>query len=171
MKLLRLLSLSLVLLMIFAASAQAEWWKPRMPSMPSMSSMPSMPRMPSINPFKWRDSHPASIAQKDEGTPWLGTHRPAKQQEEVKPSMWQRVNSSTKSTWTKTTGYLTPWRSQPQPEEELVITGPNSSFSRMANSSTRQPTKKAYWAWGNEEEDRPQKASSVSDFIGGRRPE
>ena len=90
---------------------------------------------------------------------------------EAKPSMWQRVSSGTKSGWTKTKSALTPWRAKPQPEEELVITGSNSSFSRMANSNAKQPVKKAFWAWGNEEDERPQKAGSVSEFIGGRRPE
>ena len=167
MKLPRLLSLSLIFVLVFAASAQAEWWKP------------SMPSLPNLNPFKKQDSHPASIAKKEEGDSWQwpGMSKKPAEPQEIKPSMWQRVSSGTKSTWTKTKSALTPWRAKPQPEEELVITGSNSSFSRMANTNTntntnsRQPAKKPYWSWGNDEEQRPQKASSVSDFIGGRRPD
>ena len=164
MKLPRLLSLSLIFVLIFAVSAQAEWWKP---------SMPKMPSMPNLNPFKKQDSHPASIAKKEEGDSWQwpGMSKKPAEPQEIKPSMWQRVSSGTKSTWTKTKSTLTPWRAKPQPEEELVITGSNSSFSRMANTNSKQPTKKPYWSWGNDEEQRPQKASSVSDFIGGRRPD
>jgi hypothetical protein len=163
-KLPRLLSLSLIFVLVFAVSAQAEWWKP---------SMPSMPSLPSLNPFKKQDSHPASIAKKEEGDSWQwpGMSKKPAEPKEIKPSMWQRVSSGTKSTWTKTKSALTPWRAKPKPEEELVITGSNSSFSRMANSNSKQPAKKPYWAWGNEEDERPQKASSVSDFIGGRRPD
>ena len=162
MKLPRLLSLSLIFVLVFAASSQAEWWKP------------SMPSLPNLNPFKGRDSHPASIARKsdDDAWQWPGmSKRPAAEPQEVKPSMWQRVSSGTKNTWTKTKSALTPWRAKPQPEEEIIVTGSNSSFSRMANGNSKQPAKKPYWAWGNDKEDRPQKASSVSDFIGGRRVE
>jgi hypothetical protein len=132
-----------------------------------------MPSLPNLNPFKSRDSHPASIANKseDDAWQWPGMSKKPSQPIEVKPSMWQRVSSGTKSTWTKTKSALTPWRAKPQPEEEIVVTGSNSTFSRMANGNSRQPAKKPYWAWGNDEEDRPQKASSVSDFIGGRRPD
>ena len=160
----RLLSLSIILVLAACASAQAEWgWKPKMPSMPSL---------PSINPFKKRDSHPANFGNQESSWNWPGMSRKPTEPVEAKPSMWQRVSSGTKSGWAKTKSALTPWRAKPQPEEELVITGSNSSFSRMANSNTKQPAKKAFWAWGNEEEDeRPQQASSVSDFIGGRRPE
>ena len=160
MKMPRLLSLGIVFVLAFAASAQAEWgWKPKMPSMPN------------LNPFKRRDSHPANIGNQESSWQWPGMSRkPAEPQ--AKPSTWQRVSSSTKSGWAKTKSALTPWRAKPQPEEELVITGANSSFSRMANSNAKQPAKKAFWAWGAEEDDeRPQQASSVSDFIGGRRPE
>ena len=161
MKLPRLLSLSLIFVLVFAASAQAEWWKP---------SMPSMPSLPNLNPFKRRDSHPASIAaDKEDSWQWPGMSKKPAPEPVAKPSMWQRVSSGTKSTWTKTTSALTPWRAKPQPEEEFTLTGSNSSFSRMANSNSKQPAKKPYWAWGNDKEDRPQKASSVSDFIGGRR--
>ncbi|MGI8979443.1 MAG: hypothetical protein ACR2FY_09470 [Pirellulaceae bacterium] len=157
MKLPRLLSLSLIFLLVFAASAQAEWWKPSMPN---------------LNPFKRRDSHPANIGNNEDSWQWPGMSRkPAAEPQEAKPSVWQRVSSGTKSTWIKTKSTLTPWRAKPQPEEELVVTGANSSFSRMANGDNKQPVKKAFWAWGNEEDERPQKASSVSDFIGGRRPE
>ena len=157
MKLPRLLSLSLILLLVFVTSTQAEWWKPSMPS---------------LNPFNRRDSHPANIGNTEDSWQWPGMSRkPAAEPQEAKPSMWQRVSGGTKSTWTKTKTALTPWRAKPQPEEELVVTGANSSFSRMANGDSKQPAKKAFWAWGNEEDERPQKASSVSDFIGGRRPE
>lgn len=164
MKLPRLLSLSLIFVLVFAASAQAEWWKP---------SMPSMPSLPNLNPFKGRDSHPRSIASKseDDAWQWPGMSKKAAPEPEAKPSMWQRVSNGTKSTWIKTKSTLTPWRAKPQPEEEIVVTGSNSSFSRMANGNSKQPAKKPYWSWGNDEDERPQKASSVSDFIGGRRPD
>jgi hypothetical protein len=160
-KLPRLHSLSLIFVLVFVVSAQAEWWKP------------SMPSLPNLNPFKGGDSHPASIAHKnqDDAWQWPGMSKKAAPEPEAKPSIWQRVSNGTKSTWTKTKSALTPWRAKPQPEEELVITGSNSSFSRMVNGNSRQPAKKPYWSWGNEDEERPQKASSVSDFIGGRRPD
>ena len=159
MKLPRLLSLSLIFVLVFAVSAQAEWWKP------------SMPSLPNLNPFKKRDSHPASIANNDDAWQWPGMSKKSAPEPVAKPSMWQRVSNGTKSTWTKTKSTLTPWRAKPQPEEEIIVTGSNSSFSRMVNGNSRQPAKKPYWSWGNDEDERPQKASSVSDFIGGRRPD
>ena len=168
MKLPRLLALSLIFALVFAPAAHAEWWKPSMPSMPSM---PKMPSVPNLNPFQKRDSHPANIGSQDDSWQWSGSSSKVEKPVEAKPSMWQRVSSGTKSTWTKTKSTLNPWQAKPQQEEELVITGSNSSFHRMANSNTKQPVKKAFWAWGNEEDERPQKASSVSDFIGGKRPE
>ncbi len=161
MKLPRLLALSLLFLLVFAVSAQAEWWKPRMPSLPN------------LNPFKKRDSHPANISSQEEDSwQWPGmSKKPEVEPVEVKPTMWQRVSSGTKNTWTKTKSTLTPWRAKPQPEEEIIVTGSNSSFSRMANGNGKQAAKKPYWAWGNDDEEQPEKASSVSDFIGGRRPD
>ena len=162
MKLPRLLSLSLIFVLVFAVSAQAEWWKP------------SMPSLPNLNPFKKQDSHPASIAKKEEGDSWQwpGMSKKPAEPQEIKPSMWQRVSSGTKSTWTKTKSTLTPWRAKPQPEEEITVTGANSTFAKMANGGGKQAAKKPFFAWGNDdEEEPPQKASSVSDFIGRRRPE
>ena len=169
----RLFSLSLIAALSLASTVSAGWgWIPSLPR-PGLPSLPkpAMPRMPNLNPFQRRDSHPANVGNQDSSWQWPGLQR--KPAEPVaKPTMWQRASSGTKGAWTKTKATLTPWRSQPQPEEELVITGSNSTFSRLANQNARQPAKKAFWAWGNEEEDeRPQKASSVSDFIGGRRPE
>ena len=160
MKVPRLLSLSFIVVLAFAASARAEWgWKP------------SLPSVPNLNPFKKRDSHPANFGEQESSWQWPGMSRKPAEPQAAKPSMWQRASSGTRNSWTKTKSVLTPWRAKPQPEEELVITGSNSSFTRMANSNTNQPAKKAFWAWGNEEDERPQKASSVSEFIGGRRPE
>lgn len=154
MKTPRLLVLALFVVLAVASSAKAGWgW------------------MPSFNPFKKKDSHPANIEadHQEAGWHWLGSsNKPAPK--ETGPSMWQRMSGGTKNAWTKTRSVLTPWRSKPPEEEELVITGSNSSFSQMANGNSKQPAKKSMWSWGAEEE-RPQKASSVSDFIGGKRPE
>ena len=173
MKLPRLLSLSLIFVFVFAASSQAEWWKPsmpRLPGLPAMPGLPSMPRMPNLNPFQRASSHPAAIAQRDDD--WQSGSANQREEPQATPSMWQRVSSGTQNSWCKTKSALTPWRAKPQPEEELIVTGSNSSFARIANGDSRQPAKKPFWAWGNEEDDEPpQKASSVSDFIGGRRPD
>ena len=157
MKTPRLLSLSLIFVLVLATSARAEWGL----------------KMPNLNPFKRKDSHPAHIAGDSEqgaGWHWLGTRKPTVQ-EPAKPSMWRRVTSGTKSAWTKTNQTINPWASKPQEEEEIVITGSNSYFSRMANDGSKQPAKKPFWAWGGEDEEQPRKATSVSDFIGGQRPE
>ena len=141
---------------------------PSLPS-PSMPRLPSM-RMPNLNPFQWGSSHPAAIAQRDDD--WQSGSANETPAPEAKPSMWQRVSSGTQSTWTKTKSALTPWRAKPQPEEEITVTGANSTFAKMANGGGKQAAKKPFFAWGNDdEEEPPQKASSVSDFIGRRRPE
>lgn len=159
MKLPRLLSLSLILVLVLVSSARAEWgWK-----------------MPNLNPFKQQDSHPAHIARDSKpqaGWHWLGAAKKPAAPAAPQPSMWQRMSSGTKSAWTKTKTTLNPWASKPKQEEEIVITGSNSYFSQMANTSTRQPAKKPMWAWGAEEDnEKPRKAGSVSDFIGAKRPE
>lgn len=163
MKLPRLLALSLILVLAFAVPAHAEWWRP---------SMPSMPRMPNLNPFKQRDSHPASIGKQEEGWEWPGMARkPAEKVEEAKPSLWQRVSGGSKNAWSKTKSTLTPWRPQPQVKQEKVITGSNSTFNQMVNGHDKQPVKNSSWFWTDGEDERPQKASSVSEFIGGKRPQ
>lgn len=166
MKLPRLLALSVIFVLVFAVSAHAEWWRPSMPS------LPSMPRMPNLNPFKQRDSHPANIGKQEEGWEWPGmTRKPTEKVEEAKPSLWQRVSGGSRSAWSKTKSTLTPWRAKPQVEEEMVITGSNSSFNQMVNGQDKQPVKRTSWFWTDGEDEKPQKASSVSDFIGGKRPQ
>ena len=169
MKLPRLLALSLICVLVFATCSHAEWWKPSMPRMPSM---PKMPSVPNLNPFKQRNSHPASIGKQEESWQWPGmAQKSAEKQEEAKPSMWHRVSSGTKNTWSKTKSTLTPWRAKPQAEEEMVITGSNSSFNQLVNGHEKQPVKKTSWFWTDEEEEKPRKAGSVSEFIGGKRPQ
>src|SRR4051812_26951492 len=151
----RLLSLTLILMLAGAASARAEWgW-------------------PSLNPFQ-KDSHPASVAQKGSGWQWPGKADQPATQQPAGPSMWQRVSSAPKTAWTKTKAVVYPWGNKPAapPPEPIQITGTNSYFAKMANGNQKPPAKKSFWAWGADEDNRkPQKASSVSEFIGGRRPE
>lgn len=166
MKLPRLLALSVIFVLAFAVSARAEWWRPSMPS------LPSMPKVPNLNPFQKRDSHPASIGKQSEGWEHPGMSRKSdEKQEEVKPSTWQRVSNGSKSAWSKTKTTLTPWRAKPQVKQEVVITGSNSTFNQMVNGQKKQPVKNTSWFWTDGEDEKPKKASSVSDFIGGQRPQ
>jgi hypothetical protein len=156
----RLLSLSLIFVLILASSARAGWgWK-----------------MPNLNPFKSHDSHPAHVAENNRqgaGWRWPGMEKKPAVEQPASPSMWQRMSSAPKYAWTKTKTTLNPWAARPAPPQQPIsVTGTNSHFARMTNANSKQPAKKPMWAWGAEEDnEKPRKASSVSDFIGGQRPE
>lgn len=133
-----------------AAPAQAEWGL----------------KMPSLNPFKKKDEA-AKPASQPAGWHWLGSGKKP-DVVETKPSMLSRMSAGTKSAWTKTKDTVYPWGAKAKEPAPLPVTGSHTIFSKGA----KKPEKKPFWAWGNDEdEQRPQKASSVSDFIGGQRPE
>ncbi len=134
-------------------------------------------KMPNLNPFKKTDSHPAHLSQSDDSQS-DGWHFPSimKSQPKAKssgPSMWNKVTTTSKNAWSATADFLNPF-DDPKPEPQRDVTGSNTYFTQ--SSTKKQATKKPFWSWSSndetrEEESKQRSIRTVSDFIGGERPE
>jgi hypothetical protein len=84
------------------------------------------------------------------------------------PSTWDKMNSSTKSAWTKTKQTLMPWQ-----EEEPPVRRPVTGTNRVAasNSANKPAEKKGYFSNWFTEEEKTSKPKTVNDFLAQPKPD
>lgn len=117
-------------------------------------------RLSALNPFASRQSD-------DDGFQLVPrSSRPAPR----RPSLVSRIGSSTKSVFTKTYDFLTPWRKRSaMPPTQPRLTGSQRVYNG-GSYTTREPEKKSWFARlvGHESEEKP--IETPLDFLGQPRP-
>ena len=159
--------LAVILSLVAQAAASDSWWNPfdnsssdsdqRRPSTAQVSSSKpksstsGFPKLPMPSLPKW------SLSGSD-------TDRRSAPKE---PSTWDKLNSGTKSFFSKTADFLTPWDNDPEPPPRSR--GVTGSRKVVSSKSNHKPQEKSSFSWLSGEEEEPE-IKSANDFLKLPRP-